>query len=63
MPLFTRVIWFVYWTTLRGLGKLSMLKMLTFASMNFKKMPNGLGEVQNWHKYKSRKVAFLPELD
>lgn len=31
------------WTTLRGLKKLSIAGMLTFAALNLKKMANGYG--------------------
>ena len=36
------------WTTLRGLKKLSMQAMLTFAAINLKRWPIGHGEVQKW---------------
>jgi hypothetical protein len=36
------------WTTLRGLKKLSMQAMLTFAAINLKKMANWTWRVQKW---------------
>jgi hypothetical protein len=37
------------WTTLRGLKKLSMQAMLTFAAINLERMANWTCEVQKWH--------------
>ncbi len=47
------------WTILRGIKKLSMQAMLTFAAMHLKKIANWTWQSPKWQKIVARSVLLL----